>query len=124
MAYQYRDELLDHWRNPQNKGRLLDPTAVAKVSNSSCGDEIELMVNVEGGKITDVAFDGGGCALSTAAASMVTEKLRGMDIKEVGEMSEDDVTEMMGEVNPGRIKCVTLPLMAIRELVKELGGRI
>ncbi|OGD79608.1 SUF system NifU family Fe-S cluster assembly protein [Candidatus Collierbacteria bacterium RIFOXYB1_FULL_49_13] len=120
MAYQYRDELLDHWHHPQNKGKLESPSAKALVSNSSCGDEIELMVKVKEGVVTDVAFEGNGCALSTAAASMLTERIRGMRVEEVANLGEKEVIEMMGEVNPGRMKCVTLPLLAVKELVEKL----
>lgn len=114
---EYSEEIIDHARNPRNFGDLKGANKRSKQSNATCGDMVEFYAKVDGGVIRDIRFKGVGCALSTAAASMLSEKVKGMKVDEVGELDGKVVVELMGEVNPGRMKCVLLPLSAIRALV-------
>lgn len=113
----YRQEILDHYKNPHNFGDLSDKTHVAKSANAACGDLVEINLKVVGGVVSDASFRGVGCALSTAAASMLTDKIKGMKLSEVADIGEGEMTNLMGEINPGRVKCVMLPLKALEQAV-------
>ena len=107
----YRQQILDHYKNPRNYGELEDPTFSHVGENPSCGDTIRVDVNLEddGETIEYVAFSGDGCAISQAAASMLTDELQGMTLDDLAAMDRDDVIEMLGvEISPMRIKCAVL----------------
>jgi nitrogen fixation protein NifU and related proteins len=115
----YREEILDHYKNPRNFGELAGVTHEARGTNSSCGDMIEFQLKIEKGKIIKVAWRGVGCALSTAAASMLSEKILGKSVLGIKKWDEKKMIEMLGEVNMGRMKCVTLPLIALQSAIKK-----
>ncbi len=115
----YREEILDHYKNPRNFGDLENATHSAREANASCGDLIELSIQVSntgrGKVIQDVRFKGIGCALSTASSSLLSEKLKGMSVEAVLKLSIDDVVELLGsEISTTRMKCVALPLRALQ----------
>lgn len=109
----YKEEILDHYRHPQNFGKLKNATHGAAFTNASCGDEISIELVLEGGTITSAAFTGRGCAMSVAAASVLTELIKGKTLIETKKLNLGDIVNLIGEVNPGRQKCVLLPLRAI-----------
>ncbi|GAA0673176.1 Fe-S cluster assembly sulfur transfer protein SufU [Natronoarchaeum mannanilyticum] len=107
----YRQQILDHYKNPRNYGELEDPTYTHVGENPMCGDEIRMDVALdeESGEIERVAFQGDGCAISQASASMLSSELQGTSIEELMEMDRDDVTEMLGvDISPMRVKCAVL----------------
>jgi len=107
----YRQQILDHYKNPRNSGTLEDPTYSHVGENPMCGDTIEMDVKLDDDEetIEYVAFRGDGCAISQASASMLTEKLRGMSVEELRGMDRDDVIDMLGvDISPMRIKCAVL----------------
>jgi len=107
----YRQQILDHYKNPRNYGELEDPTYTHVGENPMCGDEIRMDVALdeESGEIERVAFQGDGCAISQASASMLSSELQGTSIEELMEMGRDDVTEMLGvDISPMRVKCAVL----------------
>ncbi|PSQ19797.1 SUF system NifU family Fe-S cluster assembly protein [Halobacteriales archaeon QS_8_69_26] len=107
----YRQQILDHYRNPRNHGELEDPTFSHVGENPMCGDEITMDVELaeDGETIERVAFRGEGCAISQAAASMLSERLPGKTLSELREMDRDDVLDMLGvDISPMRIKCAVL----------------
>jgi nitrogen fixation protein NifU and related proteins len=114
----YREEIIDHYKNPRKFGDLPSKTHEVSETNASCGDMIEIYLEVEKKVIKDASFKGVGCALSVAASSMLMEELVGKEIKEVKKWDEKKMVKLMGEVNPGRVKCVMLPIKALREVVK------
>lgn len=114
---QYSDEVVDHARNPHNFGELEGHTHSNKESNATCGDMVEFYLRVEDGVVKEAKFRGVGCALSTATASMLTEKVVGMKLSDLENLDEKTAYELMGEINPGRIKCVMLPIEAVRKVV-------
>ncbi len=120
----YQDVILDHNRRPRNRGRLAHPTATLEGFNPLCGDRLTLDLEVDGGVIRDAAFDGEGCAISTASASLMTEAVKGLTVDQA-ERLFDDVHAMLiggGEPEkvgklavlggvkdfPTRVKCATL----------------
>jgi nitrogen fixation NifU-like protein len=122
----YRDVILDHNRQPRNFGRLDDANAQAEGYNPLCGDRLSLSLRLNGDRVEDVRFDGKGCAISTASASMMTEAIKGKDLATVGRLfgevhallTESDAVPgpQLGKLAalsgvkefPMRVKCATL----------------
>ena len=114
----YRQQILDHYKNPRNHGELADPTFSHRGHNPSCGDELEFDVRLgeDEETIEAVAFEGEGCAISQASASMLSERLPGMTLEEVEAMDRDDVLEMLGvDISPMRIKCAVLAEKVVQD---------
>ena len=133
----YKEVILDHYRAPRNKGRL-DPHDVAlERNNPLCGDEIELFVKFEGDTVEGIAFEGKGCSISQASASMMTEKVKGLSVKDASQIAETikrlmaneeegnpdelgDLVSLKGVVKyPVRIKCALLGWNTLLEALEE-----
>jgi nitrogen fixation NifU-like protein len=107
----YRQQILDHYKNPRNYGEIEDATFSHVGENPSCGDTIrmDVVLGDDGDTIERVAFSGDGCAISQAAASMLTQRLPGTTLDDLAAMDRDDVIEMLGvDISPMRIKCAVL----------------
>lgn len=112
----YIENILDHHDNPRNK-RALDPADIqASGGNPGCGDIVVMYVRLgEDGRVTEASFQGEGCTISQAAASMLTEELIGRTLDEVRAMSYENVIEEMGrEVVSTRTRCATLALTVVK----------
>jgi len=119
----YRQNILEHYQNPRNFGTLERPDISAEDSNPLCGDEIRIDLLVKDGVIEDVRFSGKGCSISRAAASMLTEEIRGKTLEEVKRIGKDDVLEMLGiELGPVRLKCALLALKTLKVGVYGIRG--
>lgn len=114
----YQDRVLDHYRNPRNVG-VADPAdADATVDNPLCGDEIRFTATVVEGRLADVRFEGRGCAISQASASLLTERARGMTVPEARALAQEDVVALLGvPVSPVRLTCAMLALNALRKAI-------
>ena len=112
----YREIILDHYRNPRNKGKLLDANVSIHDSNPLCGDEIDIHLKVDGDEVKDIKFEGRGCAISQASASMLTEMIMGKPLTSVKDLNKDDILENIGLTNlgPARIKCALLSLKVLK----------
>jgi nitrogen fixation NifU-like protein len=124
----YRDLILEHHRYPHNYGTL-DPHDVSQEEhNPLCGDRIRLDLRIVDGKIAEVAFSGKGCAVSQAAASMLTDELIGMEVEAARAYNKADVLELIGlplDKNPVRLKCALLSLKAMKVgLYRYLGQQL
>lgn len=116
----YAEEILDHYRNPKNFGKLDRPDVKVGDVNPLCGDHYEFQANLKGGKISDVRFSGDGCAISTASASILSESIKGKSVSELKKMAEGDVLKLLGiEVSPARMKCAMLPFNIVKKLAAE-----
>ncbi len=106
----YRQQILDHYKNPRNYGELEDPTFTHVGENPMCGDEIRMDVKLDDEEtIEQIAFSGDGCAISQASASMLSSKLQGTTVEELLGMDRDDVIDMLGvDISPMRVKCAVL----------------
>ena len=133
----YKEVILDHYRTPRNKGRL-DPHDIAlERNNPLCGDEIELFLKFDGENLEGIAFDGKGCSISQASASMMTEKVKGLPVKDAAALAETIKSMMAGEADgdpnalgdlvslkgvvkyPVRIKCALLGWNTLVEAIEE-----
>lgn len=114
MSMDYREYILDHYRNPRNYGKLEQPSVHAEDSNPLCGDQLGMDLKVEGDQVTEVRFQGRGCAISQAAASMLSEMIEGKSVAEVVGLGKDDVLEALGvPISPARTKCAFLSLRVL-----------
>ncbi|HEX2014202.1 MAG TPA: SUF system NifU family Fe-S cluster assembly protein [Nitrososphaera sp.] len=112
----YREIILDHYRNPRNKGKLPEADVSIHDSNPLCGDEIDMHLKVDGDRIKDIKFEGRGCAISQASASMLTEMVMGKPLTSVKDLSKEDILENIGltSLGPARIKCALLSLKVLK----------
>jgi len=118
----YADEILDHYKHPRNFGHLENPDIHVDANNPLCGDKLSMDIRVKDGKVADVSFSGRGCAISQAAASMLTERMLGASLEELAGTTRDDILEMLGiEVSYARMKCATLSLGLLRLALAEAG---
>ncbi|PSP67416.1 FeS assembly protein SufA [Halobacteriales archaeon QH_8_67_27] len=107
----YRQQILDHYKNPRNFGEIEEATFTHVGENPMCGDTIEMDVVLDDADetIERVAFRGDGCAISQASASMLSEELTGMAVEDLEELDRDDVIDMLGvDISPMRVKCAVL----------------
>jgi len=118
----YREIILDHYKNPAQKGRLVDSNYAFEDENPLCGDFIHIDIKTnDQGIITDAKFDGHGCAISMASADMLLESLIGKTIDEAKKLTKQDILSMLGiELSPVRLKCALLPLKVVKAALYEL----
>ncbi|MBX9974211.1 Fe-S cluster assembly sulfur transfer protein SufU [Cytobacillus firmus] len=130
----YRQVIMDHYKNPRNKGILEDDSLTINMNNPTCGDRIQLTLKLEDGKVADAKFEGEGCSISMSSASMMTQAIKGKNIEEALKLSkvfsdmmlgkeydEDDLD--LGDIEalqgvsqfPARIKCATLAWKAMEK---------
>ncbi len=106
----YQESILDHYRNPRNK-QIIPGARSARDVNALCGDEITFMLKFSGGKVSRACFDGKGCAISQAAASILTEMLVGKTADDVVKLDKKEMLDALGIPLTGmRLKCGLLPL--------------
>jgi len=112
----YRQNIIDHYKNPRNVGELTSENNTVACSNITCGDETKVSVKVKSGKISEIKHQTIGCAISVASISILSEELVGMDTEKVKKMDKDAVQEILGiEITPSRLKCAMLGLEAIKK---------
>lgn len=115
MADLYREEILDHYYHPRNTGKIDPADFVGHEVNTLCGDEVTLYLKFRGGRIADVKFEGSGCAISQASASMLTEYLKGKLREDIEKLNLDTVKSLLKvDIGPGRIECALLPVRALQ----------
>ena len=114
MSMDYREYILDHYRNPRNYGKLEQPDVHAEDSNPLCGDQLTLDLQIEDDHVKAVRFQGRGCAISQASASMLSEMIEGKTTQEVIRLGKDDVLDALGiTISPARTKCAFLCLRVL-----------
>lgn len=110
----YKENILDHFRNPRNFGELKICEICHSELNPTCGDMVKIFVKLKENKIKEAKFKGNGCAISMASASMLTEKIKGKNLDEVKKMNDDEINRMLGiSLGPVRAKCGMLSLKTL-----------
>lgn len=116
MAVLYSEKLLDHFRHPRNYGALTEPDISYESFNPLCGDRIRVDVKIENKSVKDVRFRGDGCAISIAAASLLTELILNTDPNRISD--NQLIAALESDIKPARIQCALLPLEALRAGLK------
>lgn len=116
----YQQQIIENYKNPHNKGVINDATYIRKQINSSCGDSIEVYIKANNDKIEDVKFIGTGCAISQAAASLLTDKIKNMDLDDVKKLTPQSMYDLLGiEISYGRSRCALLCLNTIQKAIQS-----
>ena len=116
----YKEQILELYKNPNNFGELNNFTHEYHEFNQICGDEIIVQLIIENEKVKDIKFNGAGCAISVASASLITDYVKNKDIKEISKLNIEDIKKLLGiEISPGRVKCATLCLEAIKRALNK-----
>ena len=118
----YKDNIIDHYKNPRNFGELEKAEINESELNPVCGDMIKLFVKLdERKKVKDVKFKGNGCAISVAATSMLTEELKGKSLEDIKKISKEDIFNMLGiKLGVVRMKCGLLCLNTLNKGIKNM----
>lgn len=120
MAALYSEVLLDHFRRPRNYGSLADADVVHEEFNPLCGDRIRIELRLNGDAVAEVRFRGDGCAISIAAASLLTQMVQDSDVEEIERISpERMIAELQSDIKPARVQCALLALEALQAGLKE-----
>ena len=115
----YKKHILELYKNPSNFGTLKNPTHSGTEYNSICGDEISVQLSVKNEKVADVKFSGSGCALSLVSASLLTSKIKGMKTEDIKNLNKEEIRKLFKtKISSLRIKCVLLPLEAVKKALK------
>lgn len=134
----YRQVIMDHYKNPRNRGSLTGDSLTIDMNNPTCGDRIQLHLLIEDQLVKDAKFEGEGCSISLSSASMMTQVVKGKTVEDALKMSalfsdlmlgnEIDTTEYdLGDIEalqgvakfPARIKCATLAWKAMEKAVDQ-----
>jgi nitrogen fixation protein NifU and related proteins len=118
-----RELILDHSRHPRHQKTIEHPEASAEGQNPLCGDELQIDLRIEDGKIADIGFHGQGCSISQAATSMLTEVVVGKTVEEAAALESDDITGLIGiPLSPVRLKCALLGLGVLKVALHRHSG--
>ena len=120
MPALYSETLLDHFRHPRNYGGLDDADITYESFNPVCGDRIRIALKLNNGLVQQARFKGDACAISTAAASLLTELLLGLDLSAARSIPDNHlISALESDIKPARLQCALLPLEALRAGLKE-----
>ncbi len=123
----YSDLILDLYKHPLNKGHLEKADVVYRDVNPFCGDVVEIGLQVHNGKIKEILFNGQGCAISQAAASLLTEMVKGKEIEIILQLSLDELLQEMHlrhlKESPARIKCAALSFKVLKTALYQYLGQ-
>ncbi len=115
----YRDEILDHYKRPRNEGRIEDGLS-GEGENESCGDHTEVFLKVLEGEVDEMRHETDGCAICTAAISILSEEIQERPVDEVMSLDSDWMIEKLDiDISPMRMKCALLGLETVQEALKQ-----
>jgi nitrogen fixation NifU-like protein len=112
----YREEILEHFKNPLNYGSVINPDFETTDFNPLCGDEISITGKIKEGKIVEIRFQSRGCAISKASASIMTENFLNKEVTEILKTNPQEYLKILEiELSPSRIKCALLGFSALKK---------
>ncbi len=116
----YREEIMEHFKSPNNKGHLSSPSTHVREVNPMCGDEVDLELKIVDGKIEDIAFDGQACSVSVVSSSFLTEFVKGKSLEEAKKVNKEDLLGMLDlNLSTSRVKCATLIIDALNHAIEN-----
>jgi nitrogen fixation NifU-like protein len=116
----YREEFMEIYKHPMNQGKIEKPTLVEHGTNEACGDEMDLYLKIENGKVIDAKFEAESCSVGIVSSAILTDEIKGKTIAEVKAFSKKDLLELIGvNLTTSRIKCATLPLETLVKGIEE-----
>lgn len=117
----YQENILDHYQHPRHFGALPAPVVSHPIKNPLCGDELQLYVSNNSSNELTIRFEGSGCAISVAAASILLEETNGQSLDQVRAFADQDMQEALGvPLSPARLKCGLLALSGLREAISQI----
>lgn len=117
----YSENILDHFQHPHNKGEIADRTMRVFENNPLCGDTIQMDFKIKGDKVVDIAFVGNGCAVSQAAASLLSDEIKGKKVSALKKMKTKKVYDLLQvPISPGRVKCALLGYATMQSALKDI----
>ncbi len=117
----YAENILDHYRHPRTKKSLDAPSVTHEEVNVSCGDALTIHLTIAAGRISEIGWEGSGCAISQAAMSMLSEELAGTLLDDVASLQKEHVYDLLGvPIGPRRVKCALLCLHTLKNAVRKL----
>ena len=115
MSDLYREQILEHYRNPQNHGTLDPNDASYEDTNPLCGDRVRIDLRINDDVVTDIAFSGRGCAISQASTSILTDLVKGETLDDIMAFDKEELLDELGiPISPARIKCALLGLHVLK----------
>lgn len=122
MPTPYRERILDHYQHPRHRGRLNNPERVGEAENPVCGDWVRVELRLNGnGTVAEATFEGEGCVIAMAAASMLMEHIQRRPAEELRHLGEADIFQLLGmDVRPARRACALVSLQALQEALKAI----
>jgi nitrogen fixation protein NifU and related proteins len=116
----YREYLLEHYKNPKNKGTIVDADITAHENNPLCGDSITIYAESSGGMMKKMKFEGSGCVISMASASILSENVEDKRFEDIKNMGHEQMLEMLGlKLTPTRVKCAMLALNTLKKGIEK-----
>ena len=119
----YSDQLMEHFRNPKNMGKMKNPDGVGKVGNPICGDVMYLYIKVKDNRVADIKWETFGCAAAIGTSSIITELAKGKTLEEAEKITKQDVADALGGLPPIKMHCSVLSTDALKEAIEDYRGK-
>jgi len=111
---------MEIYKNPMNQGKIEHPSIVEHGVNEACGDEMDLFLKIENGKIVDAKFEATSCSVGVVSSAILTDEIKGKSIAEAKALTKKDLLELIGvNLTTSRVKCATLPLETLMKGIEE-----
>jgi nitrogen fixation NifU-like protein len=115
----YSDKVMEHFKNPQNMGKMENPDGVGTVGNPVCGDMLRMYIKVEDGKIVDAKIETFGCVAAIATSSITTQMAIGMTLEEAKQLSRKEVADALDGLPPQKMHCSNLAADALQKAIED-----
>jgi nitrogen fixation NifU-like protein len=115
----YSEQVMEHFSNPRNVGKMENPDGVGEVGNAKCGDIMKMYLKIDDGVITDAKFNTFGCGAAIATSSMATEMIKGKSVDEALTLTNKAVMEALGGLPPAKVHCSVLAEEAVRAAIED-----